>query len=481
MSELRNAIDYDSPHGYRSFELWQGDITDPGVSVDVLVVSYLEGFEPVEASVVTALHKQHGINIFALARNCEYDLRQALGTWVSFPLQEGYPFRRIIGVEMTSTVEASPSIAIDNVFATFALLEAKVKGIEVSKRNEVIRTLALPVLGAGGMAFDPNCVLDALIPTAKSAVERSPTLERVVFVAYNAKMANLLDAVMNTKLGRGHVKLLAKQKSILCDLCSDIVEAIRAGKHLVDTRHGPLFCELENVLHRDEIRSFEIGILGRRLAEMIVDDIVASNDEAPVKKMPLTKSIEALGRQGVSGWITSYLHVLRSLGNESAHEAHVGKSTPPFVNEEDLVIGLFCIRRLLAFWVDAKVNASNEQPPRGESRPRLPVRRPFDFKAASCRNCDEILLLLQCTETGTGFLCCCCFDHDTAQLLAQVHSSILYSLFVLCFSGCQMQVIFRLRCAHGIPVGASCEEGSSKGKPLLNQKRVLRSPVIKLL
>lgn len=92
---------------------------------------------------------------------------------------------------------------------------------------------------------------------------------------------------------------------------------------------------------------------------MIVDDLLVANEEAPAKKLPLARSIEALGKQGVSGWITSYLHVLRSLGNESTHEAHTGKTSPQSVSEEDLVINLFCIQRLWAFWVDKKLNASN--------------------------------------------------------------------------------------------------------------------------
>jgi hypothetical protein len=93
-----------------------------------------------------------------------------------------------------------------------------------------------------------------------------------------------------------------------------------------------------------------VGILGRRLAEFVADDLL----KRPTTSPDLTRKIEQLAEKKVANWIRSYMHTLRLLGNESAHEKPSDDRYPPFVSAEDLALCLFCAQRVLSFWCQLK-------------------------------------------------------------------------------------------------------------------------------
>lgn len=102
---------------------------------------------------------------------------------------------------------------------------------------------------------------------------------------------------------------------------------------------------MRRLLSLDEVRSFEVGILARRFVESMVNFILPSNK--PVHN--LAKGIDLTAQYKIAPWIRSYMHTLRLIGNESAHEKSTEGRRPPFVGEDDLVLTLFCIQRLLIF------------------------------------------------------------------------------------------------------------------------------------
>lgn len=342
---LRNLIEHETARGYRTFELWEGDITDPGFPVDILVVSYAPGFSIVsENSVVRALHSRYGINVRQLVEQDgaeEYDLRQPLGVWLSRELTTGQdlPFNRVLCI---NTVDRHIEETLDNVFASLALFEAK---------KIKIGTFALPLFGTGGTRYQcgPDFILKHLLPTAKDFMERSLTLERVAFFGYKPAIVNQLDEAMNQILGRSLVEF--PKNSLITGLCNDMTAAFQSSMNLVEERHLPLLREFQSVLRRHTVRSFEIGILGRRAAEMIISDLLGSKGNGGT----LARQIDKLRKQNeIAGWIISYFEVLRNLGNESAHETHAGKLIPAVISEDDLTVGLSCVLRLWKFWVGWK-------------------------------------------------------------------------------------------------------------------------------
>jgi hypothetical protein len=90
-------------------------------------------------------------------------------------------------------------------------------------------------------------------------------------------------------------------------------------------------------------------MLGRRLVEFVVDNLLHKPNTSP----DLIKKIDDTAALGVAPWIRSYMHMLRLLGNEAVHEKSTEGRKPPYVEQEDLVICLFCIQRLLGFWTEA--------------------------------------------------------------------------------------------------------------------------------
>ena len=57
-----------------------------------------------------------------------------------------------------------------------------------------------------------------------------------------------------------------------------------------------------------------------------------------------------LATRGIADWIRSYLHLLRVLGNESAHQKRRETRTPVSVDERDLALCMFCLLRVLEFY-----------------------------------------------------------------------------------------------------------------------------------
>ena len=71
------------------------------------------------------------------------------------------------------------------------------------------------------------------------------------------------------------------------------------------------------------------------------------------------QKIEHLEPLGIADWIRSYMHVLRIFGNEAAHERQKLNRKPLSINETDIALSLFCLQRLLEFWVDYREAAAS--------------------------------------------------------------------------------------------------------------------------
>jgi hypothetical protein len=101
----------------------------------------------------------------------------------------------------------------------------------------------------------------------------------------------------------------------------------------------------------EESRSFELGITARKLLEFIVEDILKSPKGTLYHKV---ESIQKLSDPKIAEWITFSMHLLRVLGNESAHEKGSPDRVPLTLSKTDLELSLLCICRLLNFWIDFK-------------------------------------------------------------------------------------------------------------------------------
>jgi hypothetical protein len=332
-----NLIDIETPWGYRSFELHHRDLTELDFKVDVLAVSaFSKNYEPVPNTVIGALHDKCQIDMKALAEDPEYDLVDAFGCWVAKTVPDT-KFDRIVCVESFDE-DAQLGEVLENLFIVLSILG--LKGISVE-------TLALPILGAGNQGLEPEMVIKALLNCSLKYLNHSPNTRRILFVEISEERAHKLDEAMNDVLDR--VKLVIPKGELYKGLRNDIANSLKRGRTMVGDAGYAFFGDAIRLIESDQIRSFEIGMIARRIIECIVNDFLRG------RKSPFElDKIDALSQLGVAGWITSYLHVLRIFGNESAHEKDKPNRKPASINEADMALCLFCLQRVLDFWLENK-------------------------------------------------------------------------------------------------------------------------------
>lgn len=331
-----NTLGFETKRGFRTMDLLQGDITAMESPVDVLVVSaFANGYTPLPGTVLGALSRQLQINLRHYSERPALDLRAALGTWVSEPIRETPQFGRIVCVEIVGKA-VSIEEALENVFATLLVLEAK--GIPIA-------TVAMPLLGTGAQALDAEPVAKALIHHAQHFMDRSGSTSRLMFVEIDGGKATAIAEAMDRILGRIRVSL--PHARLAEALRQDVLDRWQQARNLFPIEADALHNEWVRLLQQPEVRAAEMGVLSRKLVELILTQRGQSHQS-------LAKRIRAFEETGeVAPWICGYMHVLRHLGNEAAHDnAYSSTRRPTAIAPEDLVAGLFCVRRLLEFWID---------------------------------------------------------------------------------------------------------------------------------
>lgn len=331
-----NIVGLDTPLGYKVLELWHGDITKLGCPVDLLVVSaFRSGYQPVPGTVLGALSLNLDVSVASLAAKPHYDFREVLGTWVSQPVP-GCEFSRLVCTELVGRTH-SLADSLQSLFATICVLE--VKGLRVE-------SLAMPVLGAGNQGLPAASVISELISRARDHVSRSPGTRRIMFVEYDEERANALSDAMDRHLKRAHVSIPKTQ--LIAGVRADLTRILNENDDVLSPEDRRLVGELRVVLQRDDARSFELGVLARKMAERITDSL----HQESTKTDKLDAKIRALGEKGVAVWIQQYLHVLRVVGNEAAHEKAGDGRVPQFIDESDVVISLLCMKTVVEFWLE---------------------------------------------------------------------------------------------------------------------------------
>jgi hypothetical protein len=329
-----NVIGVESIHGLRTIELVRGDIAD--IQCDLLAVSAFKGgYSATPGTVLGSLRQKHDFSLRDDFDRREYDLRDQFGIWVTRAL-EGMPFARVICVEMKGHSE-DPAVAMENLFVGLAVLEAK--GVKVA-------TLALPFLGTGLQKIPTDQIVSPMISQTTAALHRLQFLERVTFAAIDPEMAGIISDEMDKQLGYTRTALprLELASALLAELRA-IAGEIRLLSSGVEQRMAE---EMLDVVSREEPASTEIGLLARRLAEVITD---VHHQGKP--SVDLFQKIEGLAQRGISPWVVNYLHTLRVIGNEVVHIRDGLHRTPPQLADDDVALCLFCVLRVAHFWQDS--------------------------------------------------------------------------------------------------------------------------------
>ncbi|MFO1326072.1 MAG: DUF4145 domain-containing protein [Rubrivivax sp.] len=329
----RNVLGIETRFGYRTFKLIEGDITALDPPVDILITSAIaNAYAPTTGTVFASMEARLGINVRPLSEDPALDLRDALGVWVSKALPD-QPFARLVCCELLRSKLPVEEV-LQNVFVALLMLEAK---------SIPVRTVAMPVLGAGSQQLSSDAVIRQLLQLGRDFAERSKTLNTLMFVEIDSRRAAELASAMDQQLGRSRVALPRDQ--VVAAVRSDISNKLMHATQFFRPDAGQLHDEWRRLLDAPEVRSVEVGVLSRRLVELFVRRYGAPASES------LPNRIRALERTGVAPWICDYLQVLRHFGNEAAHEGQPGVRQPPIIEQPDLALCLFCVERVLGFAV----------------------------------------------------------------------------------------------------------------------------------
>ncbi|AFY62135.1 DUF4145 domain-containing protein [Synechococcus sp. PCC 6312] len=337
--ERLNIVEVETKWSYRSFELYRGDITALREPIDLLVVSaFANSYAPTSGSVIGALYDKLNINVDNLARTPYMQLKQAFGCWVSQALSHPI-FAGILCLEFIGT-GFSISEVFENLFTVLAILEL---------RNVKIRSLALPMLGTGHQQINHEQVTNCLLKCAIKFLEHSEHLQRILFIAYGARSAHRLDEAINKTLN--WVNIIIPKGQLMIGIRQDIQGKIEQALPLAHPSAHETLITLKRFVLNENSKSFELGVAARRFTELMVDDLLQEL-EYDLLRVSLYRKIGYLKDIGVAEWMTSYMHVLRVLGNESAHHQDQACRRPATISESDLGLCLFCIERLLDFWLE---------------------------------------------------------------------------------------------------------------------------------
>jgi hypothetical protein len=333
-----NLVEIDTRWGYRTVELYCGDLMTLDRGVDVLAVSsFWHDYTPSPNSLIGALDR-NGISVLQLSETCEYDFRDSLGCWIAkVPNQS--KFARIACVDITGG-HLEIAEVIENLFVALSILE--MKGINT-------RNLALPVLGAGMQELDPQEMITALLGSLKKHRDNLRHLNQVLFVEINENRSAQLDREINEQLGR--VKLLLPRDQLFDSLRKDIAKNLDKSEEVTASHDAAVFRDLRRLILAEQSAWFEIGIASRRVVEYVVAQVLPAGEAEGV----LWKNIDRLHSLRIAKWITSYMHVVRVFGNESAHK-QTGDRYPANIDEGDMLLCLFCLQRVLDFWIDLKMS-----------------------------------------------------------------------------------------------------------------------------
>lgn len=332
---ILTAVGFETSFGYKRVEVREGDITKSALDYDLLITSAISGgYTPVPGTLFHALHHNLGIEMTNEYLDPYMDLTNSLSIWISRELKCS-KFKRILCAEITGAGFQIEEV-FENVFAGISLMEAK--GVKVE-------SLAMPLLGTGNQGIPVEEVIPPLLEACKKALNSNPSLVSITFLELHPDKARKVVETVNHHLGRKKEPI--PKGKVRESVRKEILEQVNSAKKLFSSSR--LWTDLVNTFSRGGLQPHEVGVLARRLLEYIVNEIVPDSGY----NQSLNDKMRHLESHGIAQWITSYMHVLRILGNHTAHERW-DKAKPEDLDANDLLICLFCINKILHFWLESK-------------------------------------------------------------------------------------------------------------------------------
>jgi hypothetical protein len=266
----------------------------------------------------------------------------SLNCWVSEEIIDKN-FKHILCVEGIKTAivgTGSSDNALSDLFGTISLLQYK---------NIQSSSIAMPLLGSGFQGNSVEAVLPLLIDKAINSLSNNPSLNTIYFVEIDGTKAKLIDDTINTILKRGGEKLeLVFDDPLVINLLEQVlVKLLQIQKSNKKYTYNKTIINLIDKLTLKKLRFFELGILCRKLLELLIPEI--SNLKSD-KYIPLYEHLNELKSKNVADWMITYLHTLRVFGNFVAHEDE-SHGIPAHMEKTDMIVFAHALNRFLDFYL----------------------------------------------------------------------------------------------------------------------------------
>ena len=352
-----NRLFIDTPYGDRFFSLVHGNLCDE--SADLLIFSANAGSDMPIGAVVSALTVRfprldldHASLVLQLGGHSPFRLSREPGYYDSLagvywiPPWAGTKFKGLLMVRIPNAGYFNSPLdaygrAVRAVFAAAAALEF---------RGDQFPAISMSALGIR-QDFPKQEAILVLLGAAEDWLRVSRHTTGINFVVLEDSECAAWNDAMNQALGRtfasdeGYAGAAAELRTRLAEQV-DAVLACKPGGAL-----GPVLGDLKQALSLGE-RDLSIqylGMLGRQVAEAMAARLC--QDLGLAAGDSIYGNIERLQKgTRISPWIKSYLHSLRTLGNESVHATEPDERIPNSLAAGDLVIILGNLARVLDFY-----------------------------------------------------------------------------------------------------------------------------------
>lgn len=207
-------------HGEKEIAVYCCNILDFDQPVDILTTSASRGaYYPSRGSMFGAL-SQIDINVEQLAQHPQFDLRSACNVWLSERILPTIPeysrsrdFRaptlragRIGCIEMSHSAagyyasRVAEEKMLHSIRAYFRLLDI------ASIYDVPMKTLSLPLLGAGVQRISSNLTIYPLISECLEFLQRNQQIRQIFFIEYNYSNANAIVQALEQICARRNVR-----------------------------------------------------------------------------------------------------------------------------------------------------------------------------------------------------------------------------------------------------------------------------------
>lgn len=340
MNKMLRRVEYDSPFGSKSIELWCADITAQEFPADVFIISaYAGDHRPSASSIIGALASSFGISVKDLSEDPELDARRDLGVWISREIDT--PVKRVACIESSGSFqerhESYPRL-LENLLGMLAIMN--IRGMRIS-------TVVLPILGTGEQGISVELVIPVLVSTIQKAFSSISDLDRVILVDKSEEKVVSASGCIDGLFGRtsSDTEPLRSDPTATNIIEEAITLAMALARRDLTGSGATELSQLVDALKSGDASFVTIAPAARKALEYHL------GRKSGERIKNVAEAIEKLRRsKTVAPWVTENMSVIKAYGNYAVHSTSEEKYRPRTIKSGDRLLMLHALVRFLEYW-----------------------------------------------------------------------------------------------------------------------------------